>query len=55
MIMVNKEEANAIRKEHPDLKVTRTMRQHSSRHRYYAPETDGVKKTLSRMRNQSQI
>lgn len=50
MILVNKEEAMAIRERFPDTSVYRTCKQKSRRHRYYAAEELGILKLVARMR-----
>ena len=51
MVLVNKEESEAIRRRFPDMPQTRTCRQKSKLHRYYVPETDGILKLLRDLRN----
>lgn len=46
MLKISKKEAFALRKEHPDVEIYRTMRQRSQRGRYYCPEYDRVVKFL---------
>ena len=55
IIRVNKEESIAIRQRWPELTITRTCRQKSKRHTYYAVETAGVRKLVDRMRKGEQV
>ena len=51
MILITKEEKDAISKLYPDAHIVRTMRQKSKRHRYYCEESTGVMKYLAQARN----
>mgnify|MGYP006982625546 CR=1 FL=1 len=50
MILITKEEKDAISKLYPDAHIVRTMRQKSKRHRYYCEESTGVMKYLEQTR-----
>lgn len=50
MILITKEEKDAISKFFPDAHIVRTMRQKSKRHRYYCEEAPGVMKYLGYVR-----
>lgn len=47
MIQVTKEEARVLRELYPEYKVTRTMKQDSSRHHYYATEAEGMMRAIA--------
>lgn len=47
MIPVTKEEARLLRELFPDYKVTRTMRQDSKRHHYYATESEEMMRVIA--------
>ena len=51
MVLITKEEKEAIRAEFPKVHITRTMRQKSSRHRYYCEEAPQVMRCLYNIRN----
>lgn len=51
MILITKEEKDAISKICPDAHIVRTMRQKSKRHRYYCEESRGVMNYLSQVRS----
>lgn len=50
MILITREEKDAISKLYPDAHIVRTMRQKSKRHRYYCEESIGVMKYLAQAR-----
>lgn len=50
MILISKEEKDAIGRLYPEAHVVRTMRQKSKRHRYYCEESPGVMRYLSQTR-----
>lgn len=50
MILITKEEKEAISKLYPEAHIVRTMRQKSKRHRYYCEESRGVMNYLSQTR-----
>lgn len=50
MILITKEEKDAISKLYPDAHIVRTMRQKSKRHRYYCEESPGVMRYLTQAR-----
>lgn len=50
MILITKEEKDAISKFYPDAHIVRTMKQKSKRHRYYCEESIGVMKYLGEVR-----
>lgn len=50
MILITKEEKDAISKLYPDAHIVRTMRQKSKRHRYYCEESTGVMRYLTQAR-----
>ena len=47
MIQVTKEEARVLRELFPEYKVTRTMKQDSSRHHYYATESESMMRAIA--------
>ena len=51
MILINKEEATAIREKFPNTNIVRTMKQKSKRHKYYCEENRGVVRFLNSIRN----
>ena len=55
MVLVNKDEALAIRRDFPDLPLTRTCKQKSDRHRYYVPETTGALKLIKELRTKNVV
>lgn len=50
MILITKEEKDAISKFFPDAHIVRTMKQKSKRHRYYCEESINVMKYLNQVR-----
>lgn len=50
MILINKDEAIAIRKSIPNTHIVRTMSNKSKRHCYYCEESLGVFKIISELR-----
>lgn len=50
LIRVSKEEAMEIRKRFPDMRVSRTCKQHPRKSTYYATETSGVLNLLAQLR-----
>lgn len=52
MISINLEEKEAIRKQYPNVNITRTMKQDSKRHHYYMEEAKGPMALLRRLRGQ---
>lgn len=50
MIAISKEERDIIVEKYPKAHIVRTMRQRSSRHRYYCEELPAVMKMLRTMR-----
>lgn len=50
MILITKEEKDAISKFFPDAHIVRTMKQKSKRHRYYCEESINVMKYLNQAR-----
>ena len=50
MILVNKDEKNAIHDRFPNVHIVRTMKQKSKRHRYYCEESRGVLSLLRELR-----
>lgn len=50
MILVNKDEKNAIHERFPNVHIVRTMKQKSKRHRYYCEESRGVLSLLRELR-----
>ena len=50
MILINKEEKNAIHERFPNVHIVRTMKQKSKRHRYYCEESRGVLNLLRELR-----
>lgn len=55
MVMINKQEKDAILKLYPDTPMVRTMRQDSKRHHYYCVETKGVRDLLRTMRRSGEF
>ena len=55
MVLISKEEKDAIRKEFPKIGIVRTMRQRSSRHRYYCEEAPQVMRYLNEVRNRNVV
>lgn len=51
MVYVTKEEAAELRKLFPALMISKTMKQHSSKGKRYAPETKDVLNFLKKCRN----
>lgn len=51
MVYVTKEEAAELRKLFPTLMISKTMKQHSSKGKRYAPETKDVLNFLKKCRN----
>lgn len=52
MISINKEEAKIIREKLPRTHIVRTMKQHSSRGRYFVEESSGVMRLIRKIRDQ---
>ena len=50
MISISKEEKNAVCAKYPHVHIVRTMRQRSSRHRYYMEEQRDAMGLIRRMR-----
>lgn len=50
MILVNKQEAFAIREKFPEIQLVRTMRQKSKRGRYYVEEASRVVRFVNKLR-----
>lgn len=50
MILINKDEAMAVRESVPGAHVVRTMKQKSKRHRYYCEETKAVMSVINKIR-----
>lgn len=55
MVLINKDEKEAIRNKFPQVGVVRTMRQKSKRHRYYCEEAPKVMRYLSELRNRGVV
>ncbi len=55
MIIVNKKEANEIRKKYPDVAIKRTCRQKSKRGRYYCEENTEAMKFLNKLRKRGVV
>lgn len=51
MIVINKEEAAAVREKFPEAHIVRTMKHKTKRHRYYCEETSRVLKFIDSMRH----
>lgn len=51
MILINKEEAEAIRVRFPDAHIVRTVKNKSKRHRYYCEESRRVIRFIDVFRN----
>lgn len=52
MILINKEEKEAIIKEFPRAYITRIAKQKTKRHRYYCEETREILKFLNHLRTE---
>lgn len=52
MILLNKEEKEAVSNKFPNICITRTMRGDSKRHHYYCPEDKHVMRFLDNFRRQ---
>lgn len=50
MVLITKEEKEAVLAKFPKVGIVRTMRQRSKRHRYYCEEAPGVMRFLNQMR-----
>lgn len=50
MVVISKEEAEAVRAKYPDAHIVRTMKQASKRHRYYCEETSATMRFLQELR-----
>lgn len=55
MILISKEEAKVIRKKYPHVSITRTMKQHSNRGRYYMTEDAKAMKEIEKMRKEGVV
>ena len=53
MVLINKEEAAAMRKRFPDAHIVRTMKQKSKRGRYYCEEAPKMMRYLSELRGEA--
>jgi hypothetical protein len=53
MVLITKEEKEAIREKFPKIGIVRTMRQKSSRHRYYCEESPKAMQYLATIRNRN--
>lgn len=53
MIRIDKAEAQYLRERFPDITITRTMKQRSKRHRYYAEESRKVLQALAQFRGEA--
>lgn len=51
MVSISKEEAKLVREYFPNVHIVRTMKQKSSRHRYYCEENWKAMKFLERVHN----
>lgn len=52
MVLISKQEKEAIRERFQKVGITRTMRQRSKRHRYYCEEAPAVMRFLNKLRNE---
>lgn len=52
MVLITKEEKDAIVAQYPNAHIVRTMKTRSKRHRYYCVEDRRVMRILSKMRGQ---
>lgn len=50
MVLISKQEKEAICERFPKVGITRTMKQRSKRHRYYCEEAPAVMRFLERLR-----
>lgn len=50
MILISKDEKEAISKRFPNVHITRTMKEKSKRHRYYCESSKGVMRFLNKLR-----
>lgn len=55
MILISKEEAKVIREKYPNVSITRTMKQHSKRGRYYMTEDTRAMKEIEKMRKEGVV
>lgn len=55
MILISKDEAKIIRQKYPNVAITRTMKQHSKRGRYYMTEDTRAMKEIEKMRKEGVI
>ena len=55
MVEITKKEAEALRKIKPNIEITKTMRQHSSRGKRYCPPYADVIEWLKKTRGVSEI
>lgn len=53
MILINKDEAAALRERYPGVHIVRTMKQKSKRGRYYCEETPKVMRFISEIRGEA--
>ena len=53
MVLITREEKIAIREKFPKINIVRTMRQRSSRHRYYMEESPKAMQYLTTVRNRN--
>ena len=50
IVLITKDEANAIRAKYPNVHIRRTSQQRSDRHRYYMSEVPSAMRYLKRIR-----
>jgi len=50
MVLITKEEKDAILTRFPKVNIVRTMKQRSKRHRYYCEEAPGIVRYLNQLR-----
>lgn len=50
MVLISKEEKEAVRSRFPKACIVRTMRQRSKRHRYYCEEAPAIMRFLNQLR-----
>ena len=55
MILITKKEAKVIREKFPNVSITRTMKQHSNRGRYYMTEDARAMKEIEKLRKEGVI
>lgn len=52
MILISREEKQAVLEKYPDVHIVRTMKHDSKRHRYYMVEDPGPMRVIKQMRGE---